>query len=98
MEAARMPATTAIMNRDRRPLDTRCILMDSAVRYGSAMPFAELRGQRIHYEDSGGAGMPVVLGHGFLMDGDMFLPQVRALAPRYRVITWDARGHGRTEA
>lgn len=72
--------------------------MDPEVLYGSAMPTAELRGQRIHYEDSGGTGMPVVLGHGFLMDGDMFLPQVRALAPRYRVITWDARGHGRTKA
>lgn len=62
------------------------------------MPVVELRGQRIHYHDSGGAGAPFVLGHGFLMDGDMFLPQVQALAPRYRVVTWDARGHGRTEA
>ena len=62
------------------------------------MPVVELHGQRIHYEDSGGDGIPVVFGHGFLMDGEMFLAQVRALAPRHRVVRWDARGHGRTEA
>ena len=62
------------------------------------MPLAELRGQRIYYTDSGGEGMPLVLAHGFLMDGDMFEPQVRALTPRHRVITWDARGHGRTHS
>ena len=60
------------------------------------MPVAELRGQRLHYSDSGGSGMPLVLGHGFLMDGDMFEHQVEALTDRHRVITWDQRGHGRT--
>lgn len=62
------------------------------------MPYAELRGQRLYFEDSGGDGMVVSLGHGFLMDSDMFGAQVRALAPRHRVITWDQRGHGRTES
>src|SRR5712692_1108161 len=60
------------------------------------MPVAEVRGQRLHYEDSGGAGMPLVLSHGFLQDGEMFEPQVRDLATRHRIITWDQRGHGRT--
>jgi 3-oxoadipate enol-lactonase len=57
---------------------------------------AELRGQRIYYEDSGGGGVPIVLGHGFLMDHEMFLPQVQALGARHRVVTWDQRGHGAT--
>jgi 3-oxoadipate enol-lactonase len=61
------------------------------------MPFAEVNGQRIRYEDSGGDGPPVVLAHGFLMDREMFAPQVEALAPEYRVITWDERGFGETE-
>jgi pimeloyl-ACP methyl ester carboxylesterase len=61
------------------------------------MPFAEVNGQRIRYEDSGGEGPPVVLAHGFLMDREMFAPQVEALAPEYRVITWDERGFGETE-
>lgn len=62
------------------------------------MPLAEVNGQRLYYEDTGGTGTALVLSHGFLMDADMFQPQVRALAPRHRVITWDQRGHGRTES
>lgn len=62
-----------------------------------AMPFADIRGQRIHFEDSGGAGPVVLLAHGFLMDCSMFAAQVEALAPEHRVVTWDARGFGRTE-
>jgi 3-oxoadipate enol-lactonase len=60
------------------------------------MPFADVRGQRLYYEDTGGAGVPLVLSHGFLMDSDMFEPQVRALAEHHRVITWDQRSHGHT--
>ena len=60
------------------------------------MPVASLRGQRIHYEDSGGAGLALVLSHGFLQDSSMFDAQVRHLRPRHRVITWDQRGHGST--
>ena len=60
------------------------------------MPFAEVRGCRLYYEDAEGGGVPVVLSHGFLMDADMFAPQVAALKGRHRVVTWDQRGHGRT--
>ena len=62
------------------------------------MPHAHVNGQRVYFEDSGGLGLPVVLAHGLLMDHEMFAPQVAALRDRYRVITWDARGHGLTEA
>ena len=61
------------------------------------MAFAEINGQRIRFEDSGGDGPPVILSHGFLMDREMFAPQVDALAPEFRVITWDERGFGETE-
>jgi 3-oxoadipate enol-lactonase len=60
------------------------------------MPVAEVRAQRLHYEDSGGTGLPLVLSHGFLMDSDMFEPQVSALSGSHRLITWDQRGHGHT--
>lgn len=60
------------------------------------MPVAEVRGARLHYEDTGGAGLPLVLSHGFLMDCDMFEPQVRALGGTHRIITWDQRGNGRS--
>src|ERR1700746_3584626 len=62
------------------------------------MPTALANGIEINYADSGGDGPAVVLSHGFLMDASMFDAQVAALAPEYRVITWDARGHGGTWA
>jgi pimeloyl-ACP methyl ester carboxylesterase len=43
------------------------------------MPIVELNGQGISFEDSGGSGRPIILGHGFLMDSRMFAPQVAAL-------------------
>ena len=61
------------------------------------MPFADVNGQRLRFDDSGGDGPPVVLSHGFLMDRAMFDAQVEALAPEFRVITWDERGFGETE-
>jgi pimeloyl-ACP methyl ester carboxylesterase len=61
------------------------------------MPFAEVNGQRLRFEDSRGDGPAVIFSHGFLMDREMFAPQVDALAPEFRVITWDERGHGETE-
>ena len=61
------------------------------------MSYADFNGQRLYYEDSGGDGPAVVLAHGFLMDHEMFAPQVAALAPEFRVVTWDERGFGATE-
>ncbi len=61
------------------------------------MPHAQVNGQRLYFEDSGGDGPPVILAHGFLMDQTMFDPQVEALAPEFRVIRWDERGFGQTE-
>jgi len=62
------------------------------------MPFAEVNGQRIRFDDSGGDGPAVILSHGFLMDREMFAPQVWALSPEFRVISWDERGFGETES
>jgi 3-oxoadipate enol-lactonase len=61
------------------------------------MPHVDVDGQGLYFEDSGGSGPPVVLSHGFLMDREMFAPQVAALRDSYRVITWDERGFGLTE-
>ena len=60
------------------------------------MPVAEVNGQRLRFEDTGGSGPPVIFSHGFLMDREMFAPQVKALSPEFRVITWDQRGFGET--
>ena len=62
------------------------------------MPFADVNGQHVYFEDTGGHGPPVLLSHGFLMDHEMFAPQVEALTPEFRVVTWDERGFGQTAA
>ncbi|HEY8491149.1 MAG TPA: alpha/beta fold hydrolase [Dehalococcoidia bacterium] len=61
------------------------------------MPHAHLNGIDIHYEDRG-QGPPVLLTHGYGATGAMWRPQVDALTDRYRLITWDMRGHGGTES
>lgn len=62
------------------------------------MATASVNGTTITYSDSGGDGPAVVLSHGYLMDHTMFDPQVAALTPEFRVITWDERGFGGTRA
>jgi 3-oxoadipate enol-lactonase len=61
------------------------------------MPFADVNGQHIFFEDSGGNGPAVILSHGFLMDHEMFAAQVAALS-EFRCIAWDERGFGATAA
>ena len=62
------------------------------------MSFADINDQHIYFEDSGGDGAAVIFSHGFLMDHDMFEPQVRACSGEFRCITWDQRGFGETKA
>ncbi|WP_342024777.1 alpha/beta hydrolase [Arthrobacter citreus] len=50
----------------------------------------------LHYEDHG-SGQPVLLVHGYPLDGDSWERQTRALlGGGYRVITYDRRGFGRS--
>lgn len=62
------------------------------------MPFADVNNQHVFFEDSGGDGATVIFNHGFLMDREMFAPQVAALSPQFRCISWDQRAFGNTEA
>jgi pimeloyl-ACP methyl ester carboxylesterase len=60
------------------------------------MPIAQVNGQKLYYEDTGGTGRAVIFSHGLFMDHEMFAPQVEALKSKYRCITWDERGHAGT--
>jgi len=62
------------------------------------MPIADVNGHPVYYEDTGGEHPAVVFSHGFLMDHEMFAPQVEALAGEFRCIVWDERGFGQTAA
>lgn len=57
------------------------------------MPFAEINGTKIHYRIKG-QGVPIVFVHPPLMTERTFMYQLRQLADRFQVITFDIRGHG----
>ena len=53
---------------------------------------------RLHINDSGGCGRPVVLIHGWPLSGQAWQPQVPALREAgYRVVTYDRRGFGHSD-
>lgn len=53
----------------------------------------------INYTLEGPASAPVVtLSHSLATDLSMWAPQVPALSPRYRLLRYDTRGHGGTDA
>lgn len=56
-------------------------------------------GISIHYTLNGSAGAPVVtLSHSLATHLGMWEPQMAALSGRYRVLRYDTRGHGETDA
>ncbi|ARF56514.1 alpha/beta fold hydrolase [Streptomyces gilvosporeus] len=65
------------------------------------MPYINVDGEdgpavELHYEDQG-AGVPVVLLHGYLLDGRSWARQTAALlAAGFRVISYDRRGFGKS--
>src|SRR5262245_31788656 len=61
------------------------------------MPSARLNGIDIEYQD-GGSGPPILLSHGYSATGRMWDGQREALGGRYRVVSWDMRGHGSTSS
>ena len=60
------------------------------------MAFVERDGVKIYFEDTG-EGPAVLLSHGYSATSQMWAAQVEALKSEYRVVTWDMRGHGRTD-
>jgi pimeloyl-ACP methyl ester carboxylesterase len=61
------------------------------------MPTRVINGAKIHYEEVGTGPETIVFSHGLLMSGEMFREQMQTLATRYRCISYDHRGQGRSE-
>jgi 3-oxoadipate enol-lactonase len=63
------------------------------------MPHAQANGIRIYYELSGPEDAPVVMfGNSLGTRLEMWDPQMPALVRGYRVLRYDSRGHGRSDA
>jgi pimeloyl-ACP methyl ester carboxylesterase len=60
------------------------------------MPKLVRDGVALHYEIDG-EGPVLLLTHGYSATGEMWRGQVAALKHAYRVVTWDMRGHGRSD-
>lgn len=59
------------------------------------MAYVETNGAETYYERHG-EGRPIIFVHGLTMDRRTWQPQVDALSNEYEVITYDYRGHGKT--
>jgi pimeloyl-ACP methyl ester carboxylesterase len=75
---------------------TPVLLPQHITTLGGPMPFADLAGHRVFYEDTGGDKPVLAFSHGLLMDHAMFAPQIEALRADWRCVSWDERGHGLT--
>ncbi len=64
------------------------------------MPYLDRDGLSLYYETHGSAGdlPPLLLSHGYSATAEMWAPNLPALSAGRQVITWDIRGHGRSDA
>jgi 2-hydroxy-6-oxonona-2,4-dienedioate hydrolase len=56
--------------------------------------YLSLKGCKIRYRDSGGAGLPVLLSHGIGESLEFWDLQTAAALPNMRLISWDFPNHG----
>jgi 3-oxoadipate enol-lactonase len=61
------------------------------------MPYCRSDNIWLYYDDVG-SGESIIFLHGFSLDRTMWYPQINYFKDNYRVITADARGHGRSGA
>ncbi|GAA3089881.1 alpha/beta fold hydrolase [Streptosporangium carneum] len=57
----------------------------------------DIAGRRLSYLDFGGPGRPLLALHGHLSEGASFAAVAAELAPEWRVIAPDQRGHGESD-
>ncbi len=63
------------------------------------MKTAKVNGTEIHYEMHGKQGSSwLILSHSLACSVRMWDPQIEALKDQYRILAYDTRGHGATEA
>ena len=60
------------------------------------MPMLNRNGVELYYEVHG-RGTPILLTHGYSASSHMWAGQVGPFSKDYQLITWDMRGHGKTD-
>jgi pimeloyl-ACP methyl ester carboxylesterase len=60
------------------------------------MPTVNRNGVNIYYEVHG-TGVPLLLSHGYSATSHMWAGQVEAFSKHHQLITWDMRGHGKSD-
>jgi len=60
------------------------------------MPMLDRDGVRLYYEVHG-EGPALILTHGYSATSQMWAGQIDPLAPHFKVVTWDMRGHGQSD-
>jgi pimeloyl-ACP methyl ester carboxylesterase len=73
-------------------------LLLSALSFAAVMSAASVDGINIHSTVTGAGPKTVILVHGWTCDETTWSEQVGALAARYRVVTLDLPGHGKSGA
>ncbi|MPZ23033.1 MAG: alpha/beta fold hydrolase [Dehalococcoidia bacterium] len=61
------------------------------------MPRVQNGDVSIYYETQG-SGPPILLGHGYASSNKMWEPQLAPFSSKYRLITWEMRGHARSDS
>ncbi|HEX2736339.1 MAG TPA: alpha/beta hydrolase [Polyangiaceae bacterium] len=61
------------------------------------MPHIMRQGIKLHYEEAGKGGPPLLFVHGFGGDWRHFSAQLEHFQPRRRVVALDRRGHGQSD-
>ncbi len=58
----------------------------------------EIKGNKVSYFDEGKGEIPIIFIHGFPFNKSMWTDQVTLLSASHRVIAYDVRGHGGSQA
>lgn len=61
------------------------------------MPTIEVNGAELFYDEAGSGSETIVFAHSILFSGRMFDEQISSLKDRYRCVTFDFRGQGRSQ-
>ena len=95
--AVGLAAERYLVGRDRRRPDPEARENFGELHGRDVGPLESFDGTRLHVEVVDGDGPTIVMAHGFSLDSTQWHYQIRDLAPAFRLVIYDHRGHGRSE-